>query len=455
MLKGRFRPDNRVQQNSQVDPFFPRLITRKFRLKTKKNDDQYKSGFDSRSKSISTLIFIKIDFHTYRFWNLLVTQSKASAPDKVDPGSSELNPRLNFALNVAKEASELILKYYQTADLAVERKGDASPVTEADRGAELLIRERLAASFPDDAILGEEFPDKPGTTGFRWILDPIDGTKSFIHGVPLFGTLIGVEYNMRCVIGVCRFPALNEVVYAAKGSGAWWQIGDHEPRRARVATTSTLEESTFCTTNVTRWQKIDRWNELETLLNSVNLARGWGDCFGHMMVATGRAELMVDPAMNPWDAAALLPIVEEAGGHFIDWSGKSTIYGGNGLSVVPGLKDKILGILKPTYEIDGANFSTLEGFYDEIERILIPGKAWGRNLDAFNDILRGGFRTPDNGFVFRWKNSEQSRVRLGFAETVRQLEHRLSTAHQSNRASIEHDIKRANRNMARRFLTGL
>ncbi len=372
-----------------------------------------------------------------------MTQSKASAPDKVDPGSSELTPRLNFALSVAREASELILKYYQTADLAVERKGDASPVTEADRGAELLIRERLAASFPHDAILGEEFPDQPGTTGFRWILDPIDGTKSFIHGVPLFGTLIGVEYNMRCVIGVCRFPALNEVVYAARGSGAWWQIGNLEPRRARVAATTKLEESTFCTTNVTRWQKINRWTELETLLNSVHLARGWGDCFGHMMVATGRAELMIDPAMNPWDAAALLPIVEEAGGHFVDWSGKSTIYGGNGLSVVPGLKDKILGILKPTFEIDGANFTTLEGFYDEIERVLIPGRAWGRNLDAFNDILRGGMATPDNGFVLRWKNSDQSRVRLGFAETVRQLEHRLSTAHKSNRTSIEHDIKQA------------
>jgi histidinol-phosphatase len=370
-----------------------------------------------------------------------VTQPKASIPHTLDPEAAALTPRLDFALSVAREASELILKYYQSADLAVDRKGDASPVTEADRGAELLIRERLAASFPHDAILGEEFPDKTGTTGFRWILDPIDGTKSFIHGVPLFGTLIGVEYNLRCVIGVCRFPALNEVVYAARGGGAWWQIGDREPRRARVSTISKFEEATFCTTNVTRWQKINRWKELETLLYSVNLARGWGDCFGHMLVATGRAELMIDPAMNPWDAAALLPIVEEAGGHFVDWNGNSTIYGGNGLSVVPGLKDKVLGILKPTYEIDGANFSTLEEFYEEIGRVMIPGKDWGRNLDAFNDILRGGFGTPESGFVLRWKNSDQSRVRLGFAETVRQLEQRLKKCHDSNRAPVEHDLK--------------
>ena len=125
------------------------------------------------------------------------------------PSADDLSSRLDFALKVAREASELILGYYQSADLAVERKRDSSPVTEADKRAELLIRSRLSEAFPGDAILGEEFPDQPGTTGFRWILDPIDGTKSFIHGVPLFGTLIGVEYHSKCVMGVVRFPALN------------------------------------------------------------------------------------------------------------------------------------------------------------------------------------------------------------------------------------------------------
>jgi histidinol phosphatase-like enzyme (inositol monophosphatase family) len=196
--------------------------------------------------------------------------------------------------------------------------------------------------FPKDAILGEEFPSKEGTTGFRWIIDPIDGTKSFIHGVPLFGTLLGVEFDLKCVIGVVRFPALNEVVYAAKGQGAWWKIGEAEARRARVSSVSTLSESTFCTTNPTRWHVIGKRAAYESLLDSVQLARGWGDCYGHMLVATGRTELMIDPAMNPWDAAALQPIVEEAGGCFVDWSGTPTIYGGNGLSVVPALKDEII-----------------------------------------------------------------------------------------------------------------
>lgn len=258
----------------------------------------------------------------------------------------DLTSRLDFALSVASEASGLILRHYQNPDLEVERKRDSSPVTEADKGAELLIRERLAETFPDDAILGEEFPTKEGTTGFRWILDPIDGTKSFIHGVPLFGTLIGVEYGDRCVIGVCRFPALNEVVYGAKGHGAWWQIGDAAPRRAQVSSVTSLSEATFCNTNPSRWVKIGKRVAFEKLLNSVQLARGWGDCYGHMLVATGRADVMIDPAMNAWDAAALLPIVEEAGGQFIDWTGKATIYGGSGLSVVPGLAEEVLKIIQ-------------------------------------------------------------------------------------------------------------
>ena len=366
-----------------------------------------------------------------------------TTPTESLPPSSEMQSRLEFGIRVAQDASALILRYYQTEDLAVERKGDSSPVTEADKGAELLIRQQLAIAFPHDAILGEEFPDKLGTSGFRWILDPIDGTKSFIHGVPLFGTLIGVEFESRCVVGVVRFPALNEVVYAARGTGAWWQIGDQAPRRVRASDVDAFEDATFCTTNITRWQKIGRAETLQTLLDSVKLARGWGDCYGHMLVATGRAELMIDPSMNPWDAAALLPIVEEAGAVFVDWNGESTIYGGNGLSVVGGLKDSVLRLLKKTYEIDGENFSTLEEFYDEIERVLIPGVNWGRNLDAFNDLLRGGFGTPEGGFTLRWKNSAKSKLRLGFVETIRQLEARLKHCHPANRSFVQQDLKLA------------
>lgn len=361
-------------------------------------------------------------------------------PNPAELPADELSARLEFALKVARETSDLILRFYQAVDLAVERKHDSSPVTEADKQTELLIRDRLNESFPDDAILGEEFPDKSGTTGFRWILDPIDGTKSFIHGVPLFGTLIGVEFHSQCVIGVARFPALNEVVYASRGQGTWWQIGQNEPRRTYASSVSNLADATFCMTNPSRWLAIGRQDALNTLLTSVLLARGWGDCYGHVLVATGRADLMIDPALNAWDAAALLPIVEEAGAHFVDWNGDPTIYGGNGISVVPGLKDVVLRILKRTFEIDGADFQTLEEFYDQLERVLIPGKDWGRSLDGLNDLLRGGFGTPTGGFVLCWKNSAISRERLGYNETIRQLEQHLKLCHPSNRASIEHDL---------------
>lgn len=258
----------------------------------------------------------------------------------------DLKPRLEFALRIAGEASKFIMSHYQTSGLVVERKKDSSPVTAADRGAEELIRAGIGQEFPEDAILGEELGVKEGTSGYRWILDPVDGTKSFIHGVPLFGTLIGVEYQGRCVIGVCRFPALNEQVYAAIGHGCWWQQGDHPPVRAKVSEVSDMKEALFCITTISGWERIGRMDAFEKLRKEVQLTRGWGDCYGHALVATGRADVMVDPLMNPWDIAALVPIVEEAGGAFIDWMGKVDINAGNGCSVNAALKGQLLEILK-------------------------------------------------------------------------------------------------------------
>lgn len=266
------------------------------------------------------------------------------------PSPMDLQTRLDFALDVAREASALIMRYYQQSGLTVERKHDESPVTRADREAEQLIRARLDAAFPHDGVLGEEFPEKTGTSGFRWILDPVDGTKSFIHGVPLFGTLIGIEHGSECVVGVCRFPALDETVYAARGQGAWWQRGTSAPQLARVSTVTRLQDALFCQTNFLRWKTVGRWRGMLTLLEKVGLARGWGDCYGHILVATGRAEIMADPSLNPWDAAALVPILTEAGGCFVDWTGTTTIYGGNGLSVVPALKQEVLEILQQADE---------------------------------------------------------------------------------------------------------
>src|SRR5262249_22070827 len=143
--------------------------------------------------------------------------------------------RLNFARSAALDAGRLILDYYQSSTLTVDRKRDSSPVTIADREAEKLLRAGIGREFPGDAVLGEEFGESPGTSGYRWILDPLDGTKSFIHGVPLFGTLIGVEFQNQCVVGVCHFPALNETAWGGKGLGAWWQRAGGEARPAKVS----------------------------------------------------------------------------------------------------------------------------------------------------------------------------------------------------------------------------
>jgi len=253
--------------------------------------------------------------------------------------------RLEFALQCSSQAAELILQHYQNQDLNVESKADDSPVTAADKGAEQLIRKLLAAEFPDDGILGEEFDDVESSSGYRWILDPIDGTKPFIHGVPLFGTLIGIEFESRMVAGVCRLPALDEVIYAEEGAGAWWKIGQQDARRARVTDVTQLSDARLMFTEPTHTIRCGRQDIFDRLLRQVRIARGWGDCYGHMLVATGRAEIAFDPEMSAWDIAALIPIVREAGGHCTDWKGDENIFGGDGVSCVPGLAEDVRGIL--------------------------------------------------------------------------------------------------------------
>ena len=259
---------------------------------------------------------------------------------------SELSSRLDFTVAASAEAAEFIMCHYQSPELAVDRKRDASPVTVADRGAEELLRRLISIQYPEDGILGEEFEEKHGSSGWRWILDPIDGTKSFVHGVPLFGTLIGLEHNRRQVLGLCRFPALGEVVYAAKGLGAWWEVNTNQRRPARVSNVKTLEEAVFCTTTIQGWRRVGRQAAFDRLCDTAAISRGWGACYGHILVATGRADLMVDPLLNPWDCAALVPIMEEAGGHFVDFNGDVTIHSNNGLSVNHHLQDAVLDILK-------------------------------------------------------------------------------------------------------------
>jgi histidinol phosphatase-like enzyme (inositol monophosphatase family) len=259
---------------------------------------------------------------------------------------SELTSRLEFAVRAARVAGDISLEYYRKDDLAVDLKADDSPVTVADRLAETKLRELIAESFPDDGILGEEMPEREGKNGYRWILDPIDGTKSFIHGVPLYGTLIGMERDGESVLGVIRLPVLDECVYAAKGHGAWYAWGQEPPKPARVSSTRTLREGLFVTSEVTSYEETHRRAAFDRMIAAARLSRNWGDCFGYMLVATGRADVMVDPIMCSWDAAPMLPIFQEAGGTFTDWNGNPTIHAGEGVATNGLLLDEVLRLIK-------------------------------------------------------------------------------------------------------------
>jgi len=252
------------------------------------------------------------------------------------------HPSLSDLLNVATEAAHLggrrTLAYFN-AGVAVETKSDDTPVTLADREAEQVIRARIAKSFPTHSILGEEAGTTEGDPDYRWIIDPIDGTKSFIHGVPLYGTLIGVEVRKQPRVGVIYMPALDEMVCAAEGLGCRWN-----GRPARVSATSRLEEACITTTSPETARA--RSDAYEQLAGKAKLKRAWGDAYGYVLVATGRCDVMLDPKLNPWDCAPMIPILCEAGGRFSDWRGEETIWGNDGFATNAALYDVVLDVLR-------------------------------------------------------------------------------------------------------------
>ena len=259
---------------------------------------------------------------------------------------AEVEPRLQLAIAIAQEAGRLTLKYFQQDNYLVERKTDASPVTIADRSAEQLLRERIAAAFPRDGVLGEEFGSISGVSGFNWILDPIDGTKSFISGVPLYGTLIGVEHENQSLLGVVALPPLDAGAYAAVGQGAWKWRGAEQPQPARVSQKSALADGVLLLSQVDTFAQRGAGAAFDALQNAAWLTRTWGDCYGYYLVATGRAEVMIDPVLNLWDAAAVKPIVEEAGGTFTDWQGHSTFQAGEAIATNGRVLPDVLAITR-------------------------------------------------------------------------------------------------------------
>lgn len=236
-------------------------------------------------------------------------------PDRRQIRGVDLSTYRPFAAELAERSGEFIRPFYRQENLVIETKSDESPVTRADRGAEELMRGMIAEQFPDHGILGEEFGSDRVDAEFVWVLDPIDGTKSFISGVPLFGTLIALLHRGQPVLGVIHQPILHQLLI---GDGTTTTLNG-KPVRCR--STTKISDATLLTSdplNPARYQNGARY---EALAKRAKLVRTWGDAYGYLFVATGWADVCLDPIMNPWDIAALVPVIRGAGGAISNWSG--------------------------------------------------------------------------------------------------------------------------------------
>jgi histidinol-phosphatase len=236
-------------------------------------------------------------------------QMKSGPSEKM----TDLDDLMQFAVSTTEAAGAITLRHFGSA--AVEFKGDGSEVTAADHASEAYIRATIEETFPEDGMLGEEGSIADGRSRRRWIFDPIDGTRSFASGVPLYGVLLALEVDGVPVLGCCHFPPLGKTLVAATGAGAWF-----DGRPARVSGVDRLEDARLVTSGLEYWRDwaseegLAGWQELT---NSVRTVRTWGDCFGYFLVATGRAEIMADVAAGSlWDLAPMIPILSEAGGRF-------------------------------------------------------------------------------------------------------------------------------------------
>jgi histidinol-phosphatase len=232
----------------------------------------------------------------------------------------EWRSRYEFAAEVARQAARVALGYFD-ADLTVEWKHDHTPVTIADRETEEFLRSRILERFPGDGFLGEEFGDTPGSSGFRWVLDPIDGTRSFVRGIPIWATLIGLEYKGEQIAGIAEAPAIGQTYRALRGDGAF-----RNDRRIRVSEIARLSEAQIFYSSLSWFIKAGRRDAFLNLVSQTDRQRGFGDFYGFVLVAQGAGELMVEYGVHAWDVAGLKVIVEEAGGRYSDWEGKPNTY---------------------------------------------------------------------------------------------------------------------------------
>lgn len=253
--------------------------------------------------------------------------------------------RISSLIDIVQQAGNHTLKYFQSDELVVDAKSDDSPVTVADREAESLTRNLIASRFPDDSVQGEEHDDTTGSSSYRWIVDPIDGTKSFVCGVPLYSTLLALEIDGAPLAGAIYIPALAELIVGANDLGSWHQKDGGNWTQARVRSQNELSQSVFVTSQVDTFGERDAQEAYRRIERQAWITRSWGDGYGYLLVATGRADIMIDPICNAWDVAAIQPIIEQAGGKFTDWKGNATTRGGDGVATAGLLHDTVLSLL--------------------------------------------------------------------------------------------------------------
>lgn len=244
--------------------------------------------------------------------------------------NAKIKDRYLRALEWIKPIGKSTLNWFEKGT-DIEWKSDQSPVTIADKEAEQSLRDAISKHFPGDGLLGEEFGDEPGSTGFRWIIDPIDGTRSFTRGIPLWGMLVGLEFNGSMVAGIAHAPALCKTWHAARGEGAFV-----DSRRIRVSDKSDLSKGQVYYSGLKWFRQAGVEDGFIQLSHDCPQLRGFGDFYGFALIAQGSGEAMVEYGVKAWDIAALFPIVEEAGGQMSNWSGttdlsRSDVLASNGL----------------------------------------------------------------------------------------------------------------------------
>ena len=243
---------------------------------------------------------------------------------------------------LARESGDFIRPLYRQHSVVVETKSDQSPVTIADRGAEELMRARIAKRFPTHGIMGEEYGNERVDAEFVWVLDPVDGTKTFITGLPLWGTLIALLHGGAPILGCIHQPILDQLVL---GDGTSTQLNG---RSVRCRATTQIENSTLLTSDPLTPAKLQSGPAFEALQQRAKLVRTWGDCYGYLLVATGWADIALDPIMNPWDIAALVPIMRGAGGVISDWKGASPFPATSTVAAATReLHDEVIALLNP------------------------------------------------------------------------------------------------------------